>query len=114
VATHRVYLKDGPCAGTVKTITQAEWDAASTQCKGETYTFDGATHLVNGVRLAEFVFEPGHAPPPGGGSTAPHAHHGWADLRHSINHNMPGALSRSQRNTKAALTELGRARKVRL
>jgi len=114
VATHRVYLKNGPCDGTVKSISDAEWNAGSTQCKGETYNFDGSHHTVAGVSLAEFAFEPGHAPAPGGGSTAPHAHHGWSDLRHSINRNMPGALSRSQRNTRAALTELGQARKVRL
>lgn len=57
---------------------------------------------------------------PGGGglgtvsTAAPKAHNGWADLRHSVNHNMPAALRASQRNTRAALRSLSRARKVRL
>lgn len=49
---------------------------------------------------------------PGKGSSS-HAHHGWADLRHTLNHNLPKALRTSGRNTSAALRSLGRGRKVK-
>lgn len=50
----------------------------------------------------------------GGGGKASHAHHGWADLRHTVNHNLPKALRTSGHNTSAALRALGRGRKVKL
>jgi len=50
----------------------------------------------------------------GGGGKAARAHSGWNDLRRTVNHKMPKALSASQRNTNAALRSLSHARKVRL
>lgn len=50
----------------------------------------------------------------GKGGKAPHAHTGWTDLRHSVNHNMPKALRSSEEHTRAALRALSKARKVRL
>ena len=50
----------------------------------------------------------------GGGSKSASAHHGWTDLRRSVNHNMPKALRTSESNTRAALRSLSHARKVRL
>ena len=50
----------------------------------------------------------------GGGGKGARAHHGWTDLRHSINHNMPKALRASEQHTSAALRALSKARKVRL
>lgn len=49
-----------------------------------------------------------------GGGKAAHAHSGWTDLRHAINHNMPQALRRSEQHTAAALRSLSKSRKVRL
>lgn len=50
----------------------------------------------------------------GGGGKGAKAHSGWADLRHSVNHNMPQALKHSKQHTDAALRSLSRARKVKL
>lgn len=51
----------------------------------------------------------------GGGSGSPaHAHGGWNDLRHTVNHGMPKTLRHSHRNIEAALRALSRARKVHL
>lgn len=46
--------------------------------------------------------------------TAPRAHKGWADMRHSVNHNWPAALRSSEHQIAAALRSLSRARKVKL
>jgi hypothetical protein len=48
-----------------------------------------------------------------GGGKAARAHHGWADLRRTTNHNLPRALRRSRHNTAAALRALSKGRKVR-
>jgi hypothetical protein len=42
----------------------------------------------------------------GGGTRAAHTHHGWHDLRRSVNHNMPTALRHSIKLTNAALRSL--------
>lgn len=62
----------------------------------------------------EFGVTPSGSGLGGGNASSPKAHHGWQDLRRSLNHNMPGALRASQRNTAAALRSLSKARKVRL
>lgn len=66
--------------------------------------------------FAKFYFnETGSAPGRGGSSSQfedSHALAGWADIRHSVNHNMPAALRSSQKMTAAALRRVGRARKV--
>lgn len=66
--------------------------------------------------FARFYFNETASAPGRGGSTAAfhdsHALAGWADIRHSVNHNMPKALHDSQRLTRTALRRLGRARKV--
>lgn len=49
----------------------------------------------------------------GSGTKASHTHHGWADLRHTMNHNLPKALRFSGHNTSAALRSLGHGRKVK-
>lgn len=49
-----------------------------------------------------------------GSITAARAHHGWSDLQHSINHNMPTSLRNAERNTRVALRSLSKGRKVRL
>lgn len=47
------------------------------------------------------------------GVTAAHAHKGWSDLRHSINHTMPAAIHSAQRSTAAALRSVSSGRKVK-
>lgn len=42
----------------------------------------------------------------GGGTKASHTHHGWKDLRKSVNHNLPVAIKHSTKLTNAALRSL--------
>lgn len=50
----------------------------------------------------------------GEGLAAPRTHHGWHDVRRSVNHNWGAALKDSDRQIRAALRSIGRARKVKL
>lgn len=50
----------------------------------------------------------------GEGLSSPRTHHGWHDVRRSLNHNWPAALNDSERQIRAALRSLGRARNVKL
>lgn len=112
---HRVRLIRGPCAGQTKTITQAEWDAGETTCKGAVYVFDGIIRPSG--QLPHFTFRPGAPPPPptggSGAGVAPQAHQGWGGLRKAVNQGLPTALRAINRNQRAALRELGRKRRVR-
>jgi hypothetical protein len=60
-----------------------------------------------------FVYPP-HAQPGGGGGSLniPHAHKGWADLRHSVNVKLPAKLRDSQKLGQSALHQLAKTRKV--
>jgi len=49
----------------------------------------------------------------GGGAAQPHVHKGWADLRRSINHNMPKQLARAQYLTRHALRATSHGGKVK-
>lgn len=75
--------------------------------------------IVWGSVAFAFMLQQNYGPPSGGGggggggSKSVRAHSGWADLRHSINHNMPRALNKSNRNVRAALRSLSHGRKVR-
>jgi hypothetical protein len=114
-ATYRVRLIQGPCAGTTKRLSQAEWDAGETTCKGEVYVFDGVKRPSG--QLPHFTFRPGvPAGPTGDGGTgagvAPQAHQGWSGLRQSINQELPAALRRANRYQQAALRELAHRRRV--
>lgn len=49
----------------------------------------------------------------GGGAGQPHVHHGWRDLRRSINHNMPHNLARVQHLARQALRATSHGGKVK-
>jgi hypothetical protein len=110
-AQPQAYLKGGPCDGKTVDLTPAEADSASIYCKGAWYRNPGTGKRHNGALIFYFA---GKAPTPGGPIKAAKAHHGWADVRKSVNRHMPHALSASQRNTRAALRTLHRARRVRI
>ena len=105
-----VYLKGGPCNGKTRTLTPAEADTGELVCKSSLYKNPetGAHH--NGAIVFDYA---GVAPGQGATVKAAHAHSGWRDVRHSVNHNMPGALRRSEKHMAAALRSLSHARKVR-
>lgn len=114
--TYRARLVGGPCAGQTKTLTQAEWDAGETTCKGSVYVFDGIKRPAG--QLARFTVRVGAPPPPppGGGvsgaGVAPQAYQGWGGLRRSLNQELPAALRAINRNQHAALRELAHRRRV--
>jgi hypothetical protein len=56
------------------------------------------------------AINPGTLPQP----KAAKLHKGYADVQHSVNHNMPAALRRSHHSLEAGLRSLNRARKVKL
>jgi hypothetical protein len=114
-APYTVRLIRGPCGGTTKTLTQAEFENGQTTCKGATYVYDGVTRPSG--QLPHFTYRAGAPPPPppvGGGSagTASHAHKGWADIQKSVNRNLPTAISRAGAYNRAALRALASRRKV--
>lgn len=49
----------------------------------------------------------------GTGTKAPHTHHGYADLRRTVEHRLPASLRRSHKLTESALRSLGRGRRVK-
>lgn len=117
MATYRARLVGGPCDGQIKTLTQAEWDAGETSCKGETYVFDGIKPRSG--RLAHFTFRAGAPPPPptGGGSSgasvAPNVYRAWSDVERSVNRRLPTALHRIGISQRRLLQALAHKRRVK-
>lgn len=107
----QAYLKGGPCDGKTVDLTPAEADSASIYCQDAWYRNPGTGKRHDGALIFDFA---GKAPTTGGPIKAAKAHHGWGDVRKSVNKHMPHALSRSQRNSRAALRTLHRARRVRI
>lgn len=111
MANVTVYLQGGPCNGATRKVPAGEVSSFPIICKGAEYLYDHGKKRPNG----DFIFlYGGPTAGAGGGITASRAHHGWADVRHSLNHVMPGALRASETRTRAALRSLSRARKVKL
>lgn len=111
MASANVYLSGGPCDG--KTIPRPKTDAGVVAaCGGHTYVASTpAKYRPNGDEIFHDV---GATNPTGGNVKTAQLHHGWADLRRSVNATLPRALHNSQRNLNAGLRAVGRARKVRL
>lgn len=103
-------LKGGPCDGKTGNLTPAIDQDGQLTCKQHVYKRVEPAQIKNG---REVFADAGPVPKPPAGAGAAHAHHGWTDIRHSINHTMPAALRASQKSTRAALRSLGRGRKVR-
>lgn len=63
--------------------------------------------------FAQYLAQHYNVPPPGSGAGGPtHFHKGWDDLRRSVNHHYPNALTDQSKLTTAALRKLAHARKV--
>jgi hypothetical protein len=107
----QAYLSGGPCDGQTVDLSPAEADSASIYCKGAWYRNPGTGKRRNGALIFNFA---GKVPTAAGPLKAAKAHHGWSDVRKSVNQHMPHALSASQRNARAALRTLNRARRVRV
>jgi hypothetical protein len=105
------YLEGGPCDKTTRDLTPAEADSATLVCKTGLYKAAYPPEQHKGAIVFKYA---GKADTGGGAIKAAKAHGGWADVRKSVNRHMPRSLSRSQRDTRAALRALHRAHRVRL
>lgn len=107
----KVYLQDGPCQGTTKILTDAEFKSGQTKCGGATYVDTGGYIGRPPVHLFEYQDTGGGGG--GGGYKVPaRVHKAWGDLQRSFNHHMPSALKHSRQTVDAGLRTLGHARKV--
>jgi hypothetical protein len=111
--TYRVRLIGGPCGGTTKTLTQAEWESGETTCKGAVYVYDGITRPAG--QLPHLTYRPGAPPPPpsGGAGYAPHTTKAWGELQKQVNRTMPSTLRTVSGLQAATSTALRRRRRVR-
>ena len=109
-----VYLNGGPCNGTDKVLTDAEYASRETTCKSTLYKYDSAAG--KGFELPVFSSADtfGKPAPSPAGIKAPQAHGGWASMRHAVNVSMVRTLKQSQANNDAAFRKLSKARKVRM
>lgn len=103
-------LSGGPCDGKHGDLTPAIDSSGRIVCKNHVYK---RVEPVQVQDAREVFKDSGVVAKPPPTPNAPRAHHGWGDLRHSINHNMPAGLRAAQKSTAAALRELGHGRKVR-
>lgn len=103
-------LTGGPCDGKIGQLSPSIDQSGQIVCQQHLYKRTNPAQVQGGHEVFK---DSGPVPtgPPAG--NAAHAHHGWNDLRHSVNHNMPAALRAAQHSTRAALRSLGRGRKVR-
>ncbi len=108
-----VYLEGGPCAKKLHTLKPGETDSGATQCKGGVYLVSNPARHRRGHLVFVFSQKQTDADNPPKLSAAK-LHKGYADVQHSVNHNMPAALKRSHRSLSAGLRSVHRARKVKL
>ena len=107
------YLEGGRCDGNTHKITAAERDANLIKCKGSNYYRD-VPHKTHGSDQVWAFIGNDPAPSPSPGAKAAKLHKGYADIQHSVNHNLPAALRASKRSLDAGLRALHRASKVPL
>lgn len=114
MATTRIYLQGGPCNGRTVSANQIVGGlVAYIKCGGGYYEDKGAGKRRNGNPIWSYAGTTAPAPPGGGGPNEPHVHKGWADLRRSINHRMPIALTKARSLTRQALRATSHGGKVR-
>lgn len=114
MADTTVYLNGGPCNGTNKNLTQAQFNSHVTTCRSTVYKYDKALTEQSELPVFSSSDSYGKAANTSYALTAPHAHKGWTSLMHSLNDHWRPALNESERNVNAALRSLSRGRKVRL
>lgn len=110
MAADTAYLEGGPCDGVTRKITAAESDSGTIDCKGGEYLNDNGKQRPNGDIIFKYN---GPVASSGNAVKAARAHGGWADLRHSLNHDWPRAMRAAERNQRAALRSLSHSRKVK-
>jgi len=111
-ATYLARLVDGPCDGTTKKLTQAQFNTRQTTCSGQTYIYTGTYVRQSGWYL--FEYQAGASTGSAGAyAVPPRTHQGWNHLRHTLNTVMPTAIHHSRAGTAAALRTLSKLPKVR-
>lgn len=103
-------LRGGPCDGKQGTLTPAIEQSGQLTCNNHIYKITYPVQIDGG---REVFKDAGAVPAPKEGVSTPHTHHGWSDLQHSFNRNMPKSLNGARKYQEAALRSLGRGRKVR-
>ena len=115
MATGRVYLSGGPCDGKTKPSTDIKGSlVAYVACGGGYYTVSPTGKRHKGDLIFNYAGTTNPDAPTGPGVNAPQALKGWKAIRKGWNTTLPHSISYMQRNNKAALRSLSRARKVRL
>jgi len=113
MATSRIYLQGGPCNGrTVSANEIVGGLVAYIKCQDGYYT-DANRKRPNGNEIFSYYgkTKPGGAGDIGGYDS--HALKGWSDVRKQINTGLPNALHRTDKLSRAALSQLRRHHKVR-
>lgn len=108
-----VYLNGGPCNGTNKTLTDAEYATQETTCKGTVYRYDPQAGV--GFELPVFSSADAYGQRGGGPATIhdPQTLGGWNAIRRSVNKHLPSTLRESQAAGQRARRSLAKARRVR-
>lgn len=103
-------LKGGPCDGKTGRLSPPIVSAGQLVCKNGIYKITSPVQVVGGREVFKYA---GKVSSGGDGGGAAHAHGGWKDVRHSVNHTMPRSLNRAHSHLEAALRSLSHSRKVR-
>ncbi len=107
-----VYLNGGPCNGTTKRLTNAQFKTQQTTCKGADYVYNNS-QIIPGHRYVFDVLVPEGGGGGGGGAAGrTHATRAWADLQKQVNHGLPTALTKIGRLNRETANSLARRSRV--
>ena len=113
MAETTAYLEGGPCDGKTQVVAVTGKAPLFVTCSDGFYNITKPHRYHNGDLVYTYAgIAP--VPPPAGSVKAARLHKGYADLQHSVNVNMPTALTSAHRNLAAGLRSVHRARKVRI
>ena len=108
-----VYLNGGPCNGTTKRLTNAQFKSQQTTCKGADYVYN-STQIIPGHRYVFDVLVPEGSG--GGGAGVPgsaHAVKAWTDVRTTVNRRLPTTLRTIDKLNAGSLTKLAHRGRVK-
>lgn len=114
MAVDRIYLKGGPCDG--KTVSADEIKGglvATIACGGGFYVLDNGKTRPNGDVIFRYYGKTKPGPPSTTIGHDAHALRGWGHLRRTVNHELPTALRKTNKLTRATLRHLHRHRRVK-
>jgi hypothetical protein len=114
VAVDSIYLQGGPCNGrTVSADRIVGGLVAYIACGGGYYVLADGKHRPNGDVIFGYYGKSKPAPPSTTIGHDAHALRGWGHLRRTVNHELPTALRKTNKLTRATLRHLHRHRRVK-